>query len=134
MPLFVWKKDYSVGVDLLDDHHKNLFRILNVLYENTMQPRVVDEVLPIIAELREYTRYHFAAEELHMQDKGFPEIADHIVKHRNFTHQIEELQSQHRNDDLEDTRKLIVVLGNWLLNHVLVEDRKYSEWHKGDGI
>lgn len=134
MPLFVWKSDYSVDVELLDQHHQKLFSLLNALYETTMQSKETGHVLPIINELREYTEYHFLAEEQYMQDIGYVETAEHIVKHRDFTRKIENLNLQHRDDDLAVTRELIVVLGNWLLHHVLEEDRKYSKWRKGDNI
>ncbi len=127
MPLFVWKKDYSVGVELLDEHHKNLFRIFNSLYENTMHSKEVEYVLPIIDELQEYTEYHFYAEEKHMREQEFSGIAEHILKHRDFIGRLKSLYSQYRHDDLEVTIELIVVLGNWLLHHVLEEDRKYSK-------
>ena len=134
MPLFVWKSDYSVDAELLDQHHQKLFSLLNALYENTMHSKETDHVLPIINELQEYTKYHFLAEEQYMQDKGFVGAAEHILKHRDFTLRIEGLSSQYRDDDLEVTRDLIVVLGNWLLHHVLEEDHKYSKWQKGNNI
>lgn len=62
-----------------------------------------------------------------MLDKGFPGIDDHIAGHRNFTNRIEEMYKHYRDNDLEMTIELIVVLGNWLLHHVLQEDRKYSK-------
>lgn len=131
MPLFVWKNDYSVGVELLDEHHKNLFRIFNSLYENTMHSKEVEHVLPIIDELQEYTEYHFLAEEQYMRELDFRGTDDHILKHRDFVGRIRSLYSQYRSDDLEVTIELIVVLGNWLLHHVLEEDRKYSKSAQG---
>ncbi|HBA72166.1 MAG: hypothetical protein A2X82_13440 [Geobacteraceae bacterium GWC2_55_20] len=131
MPLFVWKKEYSVGVELLDEHHKNLFGIFNSLYENTMHSKEVEYVLPIIDELQQYTRYHFIAEEKYMREQGFSGTDDHILKHEDFAERINNLYSQYRDDDLEVTIELIVVLGNWLLHHVLEEDRKYSKIAQG---
>ncbi len=127
MPLFGWKSEYSVDVELHDEHQKKLFRILNALYINTMHSKKIDHVLPIIGELHEYTVYHFSVEEQFMLDKGFPGIDDHIARHRDFTNRIEEMYKHYRDNDLEMTRELIVVLGNWLRHHVLKEDRKYSK-------
>jgi hemerythrin-like metal-binding protein len=133
MPLFVWKDNYSVEIKQLDDHHKNLFRIFNVLYENTVHSTEVENVLPIICELQEYTKYHFLTEEQHMQDIDFPGTDEHIARHRDFAHQITGLNSRSR-DELEMTKELIVVLGNWLLHHVLEEDHKYLKWQKDKTI
>ena len=134
MPLCAWKDNYSVEIEQLDVHHKNLFRIFNVLYENTVHSTEVEDVLSIISELQEYTKYHFLTEEQYMLDIGFPGTDEHIDKHRDFARQITDLNSRHRDDDLEMTKELIVVLGNWLLHHVLEEDHKYLKWQKGESI
>jgi hemerythrin len=125
MTLFAWKPEYSVNEASLDSHHQKLFSILNSVYENVMNSTKVDYVLPKIEELSEYTNYHFSAEEQYMREKGVIEIDDHIAKHREFTQTIETLRASYHNNDLEVSRDLIIVLGEWLLSHVLKEDRKY---------
>jgi hemerythrin len=86
----------------------------------------VDYVLPFIDELSRYTRYHLSAEEQYMREMGFQEIDAHIAEHREFTHRIETLRTQFHGSNLEVARELIILLGEWLLRHVLKEDRKYS--------
>ena len=125
MTLFAWKPEYSVNEATIDSHHQKLFSILNSVYENVMNSTQVDRILPKIDELSAYTNYHFSAEERYLRDKGFPKIDDHIAKHREFTHTIEALRTSYHNNDLEVSRDLIIVLGEWLLRHVLKEDRKY---------
>lgn len=126
MPLLNWKPEYSVSQPALDSHHKRLFDILNTAYENVMGSLEVDCVLPAIEELSEYTRYHLVAEEQHMRENGFQEIDAHITEHKQFTHQIEMLRVNYHGNNLEVTQELIVLLGQWLLHHVLTEDKKYS--------
>jgi len=126
MSLFTWKPEYSVNDAVLDEHHQKLFSVINLVYENVMNSREIDCVLPKIDQLSEYTNYHFAAEEQHMREMGFPGIEDHVARHREFTHTIETLRASYNNNDLEVSRDLIIVLGEWLLQHVLKEDRKYA--------
>lgn len=125
-PLLSWKPEYSVHDAELDSHHIKLFDILNQAYENVMNPDEVACVLPIIDELTEFTKYHFSEEERHMRAKGVQEIAAHIAKHREFRQKIETLKADYHGNNLEVTQELIILLGNWLLCHVLMEDRKYS--------
>jgi hemerythrin len=127
MSLFSWKPEYSVNEATLDRHHQQLFAVLNSVYENVMNSPELDSVVPKIDELSNYTKYHFSTEEQYMRDHGFPEIDDHIVKHREFTHTIDALRTSYHNNDLEVAKDLIVVLGEWLLQHVLKEDLKYSK-------
>jgi len=127
MPLLNWRAEYSVNQDVLDSHHKQLFSLLNTVYENVMNSLEVCSVLPLIDELTEYTRSHFTMEEQHMRDNGYPEIDAHISKHREFTCTIEAIKSHYHGNNLDAARELMVVLGEWLLQHVLKEDMKYSK-------
>jgi len=127
MPLLNWRAEYSVNQEVLDSHHKQLFSLLNTVYENVMNSLEVCSVLPLIDELMEYTRSHFTMEEQHMRDNGYQEIDAHISKHREFTHTIEAIKSHYHGNNLEAAQELMVVLGEWLLQHVLKEDMKYSK-------
>jgi len=127
MPLLSWKPGYSVNEVALDNHHQRLFSLLNTVYENVMNSPEVDCVLPLIDELSEYTTCHFTAEEKYMREKDFHEIDAHIAKHREFAHTIETLKSHYHGNNLEVAKELIIVLGNWLLRHVLKDDMMYSE-------
>lgn len=131
MPLLSWKPEYSVNEEILDNHHQELFDLLNTVYENVMNSLEVDYVFPIIDKLSEYTRYHFSAEEQFMREKGFQGIDDHIAKHKEFTLTIETLKTRYHDNNLDVTRELIIVLGQWLLHHVLRDDMMYSELPAG---
>jgi hemerythrin len=131
MTLLSWKPEYSVNEAELDSHHIKLFDILNKVYENVMNSLEVDCVLPNLNELSAYTSYHLSAEEQHMREKGFPNIDEHIAEHRDFTHKIETLKTHYHGNNLEVSQELIILLGNWLLRHVLTEDKKYSELSTG---
>jgi hemerythrin len=126
MPLLGWLPEYSVNEANLDNGHKKLFHILNTMYENIMNSEEVDCVLPVIGQLSDYTRYHFSEEEQYMNELGFKDINAHIAEHREFRHKIEELKSHYNGNNLEVTKELIIILGGWLLHHVIKEDKKYS--------
>lgn len=127
MSLFTWKPEYSVREATLDSHHQKLFSMLNTVYESVMKSSNVGCVMPMVEELSEYTSYHFSAEEQFMRGKNYCGIDSHISEHREFTKKIEELKTRYSGNDLEVTRDLIVVLGDWLLHHVIMVDRQYVE-------
>jgi len=126
MPLFKWYKKYSVSNKELDEHHKTLFDIFNRLYDNCLAHDKAHCIDPIIDELKAYSSYHFTAEEQHMRTKGYQEIDKHISAHRGFTQRTLHLQQVAGKDEPEATRELIAFLGNWLLHHVIEEDKKYT--------
>jgi hemerythrin-like metal-binding protein len=126
MPLFVWKDSYSVGVEEIDKHHKKLFEIVNSLYEECLVPGGDLNSSGRIVELMEYAEYHFAAEEERMKQIGFEGREEHIRMHKKFISKLEKLQRLSVRSDEDLTKELIVFLGNWLLHHVIEEDRKHS--------
>jgi hemerythrin len=126
MKLFTWYKKYSVNNEELDNHHKALFDILNRLYENCMVNKNAHCLEPIIEELVSYSKYHFSAEEQHMRISGYQDIEKHIAEHRAFTQRTLQLQQVADKDEFELTKELIVFLGNWLLHHVMEEDKKFA--------
>ena len=124
--IFTWYEKYSVNNDELDKHHKALFAIFNTLYDNCVQIDNGISLEPIIKELVSYTNYHFTAEEQYMRDIGYKGIDNQISQHKIFTDKILEFQRDNSIIDCEHSKELIKYLGNWLLNHVLVEDMKIS--------
>jgi len=126
MKLFTWYKKYSVYNEELDDHHKALFDILNRLYENCMLNKTAHCLRPIIEELVSYADYHFSAEERYMRLSGYADGDRHSAEHKAFTQRALQLRQVADKDDFELTKELIVFLGNWLLHHVMEEDRKFA--------
>jgi len=126
MALFEWFKKYSINNDELDNHHKTLFNIMNMLYENCLDADSPDCIDPIVEEMVSYSNYHFSAEEQYMRSIGYKDIDNHIAEHRSFTQRATQLQKDIDKNDLELTKELIVFLGNWILHHIMEEDKKIS--------
>lgn len=126
MPLLQWKPEYTVDEVELDNDHREFFNILNTAYENVMNSIEVKSVLTKVDELLVLLRRHISAEEQYLMDSCYHEIDAHMAEHRQFMANIELLKTNHHASSLEATQELIVVLGNWILNHILTEDKKYQ--------
>lgn len=126
MPLFTWDNKYSVNNEELDNHHRVLFDILNRLYDSCFDETESITLSSVYEELVSYVNYHFSAEEQYMRNRGYSDTNRHIIAHNMFRDRILLLQHDMNLNNIVMTKELIVYLGNWLLNHVLVEDKKYS--------
>ena len=124
--LFTWYKKYSVNNEELDNHHKALFDIFNRLYANCLAGSSSNSLEPLIAELVAYADYHFAAEEKYMTAVGYKDSDRHIAEHKLFAERILQFHGDKNAYHCENAKELIVFLGNWLLNHVMVEDKRIS--------
>ncbi|MGD0585529.1 MAG: bacteriohemerythrin [Oryzomonas sp.] len=127
VPLLNWKPEYSVNKEELDRHHQEMFHILNSVYDSLMNSREANFLLPSIDKLSAITKSHLSLEEQYLKEMCVPDIDHHLAKHREFTESIEMIRKDYDDNYLEASKELIILLGEWLFNHVLKEDRKYSD-------
>ena len=126
MPLLNWKPEYSVNREDMDRNHQEMFHILNSVYDNLMNSRESGFLLPSIDRLSAIAKYQLLMEEQFLREMHVPDIDHHIAEHREFTESIEMIRNDCNDNHLEASKELIILLGEWLFNHVLKEDRKYS--------
>lgn len=128
----IWSEKYNVGIDLIDEHHKNLLGLILDLQRSLRSERINYKVIKdTFNELESYTRYHFSAEEKLMKKYGFPEYDTHVKEHRNFVKEIEELIVKYEQNRGDVNVKMLNFLKEWLVKHILNTDRSYSELIKG---
>ena len=128
MAAMTWKEDYSVGVGAMDTQHKQLFALINQLYE-AMQKSTTDEAMKtVLPGLLNYTKMHFAAEEKLIQQAGYPELEAHQAYHRQFTAKVAETVEKYKTTGLVPTVSLVTFLKDWLSNHILGKDKLYGAY------
>lgn len=122
MPIFSWLNTYSVNNDEIDEHHQNFFSIVNKLHDVIVGRDTVNSFDDTMYELINYTDYHFRTEEQHMlkYDSAYSDY--HMTQHRYFTQKIIDFKNLNTND-YGARHELIVFLGEWILHHVVEEDK-----------
>jgi hemerythrin-like metal-binding protein len=124
MPLVQWKESYSLKNAALDTQHKKLFKILNKLYEEFMGGITDLAYETALDNIIAFTKYHFQTEEHVMHKIKHPHSYHHKQEHLRFSEQIHELKNSTGRDVHEKSNELIKFLVNWILHHIVVEDRK----------
>jgi len=126
MPVIEWSDDLSVGVDVLDGHHKQLIHLMNRLYEvlRSNDEAVVGQVL---GELIRYTYYHFGEEERLMEVRGYPDLDAHRQSHKVIAEHVREMEAEYdSNPRSVIAAELFEFLSDWLIHHIRVEDSRYA--------
>lgn len=121
-----WNESLTVGVKQFDEHHKHLFGLLNKIHVSFMDNSQQDDSEAIIDELIAYSTYHFAAEEGLLGERNYFDLSSQEKEHEYFTLKV--LEFKH---DLISGKKIYPIellwfLGNWLLQHIMVVDKRYS--------
>lgn len=127
-----WNDEYSLNIQRIDAQHRRLFATANTLLEAVQHNRSHDEVGEALDFLLSYTLYHFAEEEALLASYLYPEEDGHKARHRRLIAQVKELAA--RLSTGLSGPEVLEFLESWIVNHILVEDRRYAEFLNAKGV
>ena len=131
MPFASWTEELSVGVDALDEDHRQLFAMVNGLFD-AIEGGTGGELLAALFDaLVDYTRGHFAREEALMAARHFPGLAAHRAEHIQLTESVHHLRQRFLAGAAEAVgHELLVLFKTWLTSHIRVSDCAYKPYVK----
>ena len=124
---FVWKDEYSIGIDAVDQDHQRLLATVDAALKH-FGGDCGDELLAAtIAGLEQAFDTHFRFEESLMECVHFPGLAAHRDKHRAFLSMLGELRTFHPGSSGFNDY-FLHAFRNWILYHILVSDREIGRF------
>ena len=123
-----WREELSIGIPLVDEQLKELFKQVGILLDGG-QPSRVDSTLSF---LKDYVVEHFTTEETIQNRISYPLRIEHKAMHDDFVITLRKLRREYFEngaDALVLARMTGIVL-NWLNEHVGVHDRKFGIYFK----
>lgn len=123
-----WNDKYKTGIELVDEQHKELFRLFNKIYDlynNEFLIDKYDQIITAVEELKDYTKYHFKAEEGYMISVRYNKFFEHKLKHEDFIKKIDSID--YKTIDYDQQSQLLDILkfvSNWLIEHVITVDKQ----------
>jgi len=125
--MYEMKDEYLTGIEFIDNEHRRLFEITEEAYQllkNEFITDKYDRIVKILEDLREYTKQHFAHEEAYMESINYKKIFTQKIQHKEFIEKLDSLNLEQIDENQEEAIKdIIVFLGNWLVNHILYNDK-----------
>ena len=120
--------DYLTGITLIDEEHKELFRILdrvNRLVRNHVTRDDYDEITNVLQKLKNYTKEHFGDEEEYMERIHYEGLESQKRAHAAFIEKIETVDLDRVDEDPQAyMESLTEFLLGWLIKHILIADKK----------
>ncbi|MCP4388973.1 MAG: hemerythrin family protein [bacterium] len=124
----VWGQILSVDVDEIDEDHRKLLDIFNILNHSLEDRESPDYLAAVLRELINCTIWHFSHEERLMLKYGYAEIEEHKAMHQELIKGARELQHKIRQADKSISEEDVVFLERWLTEHILTDDRRLGEY------
>ena len=114
-------EDIGVGVREIDTEHDLLLGVVRAL-EKAVDTAPRSQVEALLQQLSEFTRVHFATEEIMMRLYAYPEFARHQLEHARLVEQIEQVRSEFAQGHVQPTRSFAAALNHWFTDHVRSHD------------
>lgn len=130
----MWKEKYKIGVDTIDEQHRELFSRVSDFVVSLRQEGEWEDKLPKVKETMEfmqsYVVTHFDDEEAYQQEIGYPYAEEHREVHENFKAEVGEFAAKFEAEGyLEDSvQQFAGKLLAWLINHVAAMDQKIGDF------
>jgi hemerythrin len=127
-----WTPALAVGIEIIDDQHKELFARFDQLMEAMRKGKGKQEVESVVNFLGEYVVTHFATEEKLMQAHQYPGYSVHKVQHTQFIQLYKDLNEKITTLGITPVMTLQIqkILGEWLVNHIGKQDQTLGAFLK----
>jgi hemerythrin-like metal-binding protein len=126
LALITWTNKLSVGVIEIDTQHKRLIDLINQLGDASQANKDPEALGKVLAELVNYTVYHFTTEEHLMAQRNYAESPAHKAEHKKFVDTISAFKKKFDSGDAKISIDLMLFLRDWLTNHIMVTDKKFG--------
>lgn len=115
--LIEWSDSFVLGVEKMDETHREFVEQLNALGE-VSDAAMLERLEAFIA----HTEAHFARENRWMTDAGFPMIHCHLEEHEGVLSIMREVRGMVADGRFELGRVLVRELAPWFTNHAATMD------------
>ncbi|MDD5547655.1 MAG: bacteriohemerythrin [Candidatus Pacebacteria bacterium] len=144
---FIWNNSYSVNVKIIDEQHVAFLDIVNHIFdlldtESLLSAEQTEEaqkekLLAAISELHNYSFFHLTTEEGFFQQFNYENTKEHMEAHDLFRKRVSNYMEASKRPDI-DIKVVANDMANfsreWLTNHILTEDKKYTKCFNDHGL
>lgn len=124
--LLKWNDGYKIGVAEIDEEHKLIVDNFEKLYFSAKNGNGFELYNEILLFLEKYVSFHFEHEEAYQKSISYAGYDEHKSLHDNFRAQVLEQVKilSEKEVTSRDLVKLLLFIKEWVIYHILVEDKK----------
>ena len=130
-----WEDRLSVGIDKIDEQHKQWIEYFNQASRAVASQQSKEQISKTLEFLLDYTEMHFSTEEKFMQESSYTEYQDHKAKHDALRSTLKNLVADYQDEGAtHDLAQAIeTLIGNWLIEHICNVDQKFGAFVEKSG-
>ena len=124
----VWDSGLSVHVKEIDEDHRRLVDLFNILTHSVVEGDAANYIEAVLEELISCTVWHFRHEERLMLKYGYEGLAEHKAEHRELIDSVKTLQQKFQQQGKAVSNEDIEFLEHWLTEHIFVADMQMGSY------
>lgn len=127
--MYEMKDEYLTGIPQVDEEHAKIFELAEQAYQLLQDEYMhdkYDDLISIVQELKEYTKYHFSHEEEYMEAIDYEAIFIQRAQHRIFEEKLDSFEVDDANQE-ESILSLLDLITEWLIDHILKLDKQIGK-------
>lgn len=128
----VWKQQYSVGIDLIDDQHRYLINLIDRI-DTAIEENDSIVIVQTVLDMKLYSEIHFVEEEELMRNAEYPGFEHHVKLHQQFIEKTDMFLDEIEQTPLAATAEISTYLKNWLVLHIQRADSLYAQFIREKG-
>ncbi|EHI97963.1 MULTISPECIES: bacteriohemerythrin [unclassified Clostridium] len=127
---FIWDGSLSIGIDNIDNQHKELFNCIDKLLVSIENLKSDDEVIKTLKFLEDYVIKHFNEEEEIQRKTNYPLLDIQHIQHENFKNDLKEFKRVFETHGASTLLALNIQqsLIDWLKNHIMNLDKDLGDF------
>lgn len=124
----VWDSGLSVHVKEIDEDHRRLVDLFNILGHAVAEGDARNYIEAVLEELISLTVWHFRHEERLMLKHGYAGLAEHKAEHAQLIESVRALQQKFLQGGRPLSSEDIEFLEHWLTEHIYVADMRMGSY------
>ncbi len=134
MEKLIWDETFSVGVEILDEQHKKLIKMLNAMIEAPGTDVGSELVSEVLTQMQQYATKHFSQEEEYMIKYGYMYYDQHKAEHKQYMKKMAMLCIETMRQRKAVPTEMLEFLKSWWVNHILKNDMQYKALFNSMGL
>lgn len=136
----LWKDKYELGVPVVDNQHKELFRrveaFMQTLRSSVSWEEKVQHVNETLEFMKGYVVEHFRDEEEYQKRIGYPGYEAHKQIHNDMVNYVLQVSAEYEQSGFNERliQQFAGKLLAWLINHVAAEDQRIASYAIEKGV
>lgn len=134
MEKFRWQKEYSSGLNYLDNHRRNYIEIVNELIDILNSKQCAERLPLVFHRLAFYIEDYFAKKEMAIRDAPAIPFSEYKKEHHRFTEGISQFQERYSHGESDICAEMIEFMKSWFLNYITAFGSEAPDYMRSRGF